>query len=161
MENCLHHLDYEFDRELLLQEAKKAKLNSKPYAHTPGAEFMFKGWRIGHHTSPYIENIMKDFGVSGIGNPRFYWMEPFTKIPTHTDDGTECSLNFVLTDNAAPIILNDETYCYRAVLLNTTVPHSVVNNEHERIMLKISIFDKTYEEVLSNIPLELLSHTGA
>ena len=159
MKKYLHHLDYDVDRALLLQEAKKAKLDSKPYAHTPGSEFMFNGWRIGHYTSNYIEKIMKDFGVSG--KPRFYWMEPFTRIPTHTDDGTECSLNFVLTENAAPIIIDGETYCYRNVLLNTTVPHSVVNNEHERIMLKISIFDKTYEEVLSNIPLNLLSSTGA
>lgn len=153
------HLDYEFDKELLLQQANAAKETATGYTDSRYPDIKLDDWKIGHYTSPYIEKIMKDFEV--IGKPRFYWMDPFATVPTHTDNGTQCSLNFVLTENAAPIIIGNETYCYKAALLNTTVPHSVVNNEHERIMLKISIFDKTYEEVLSNISPKLLSHTGA
>lgn len=153
------HLNYDFDKELLLQQAEEAKENAVEFSVPKYPHIQFKGWDIGHYTSPYIEKIMKDFGV--IGKPRFYWMAPFVQIPTHTDDGTLCSLNFILTENAAPITIGGEQHIYQAVLLDTTVPHSVVNEEHERIMLKISIFDKTYEEVDAKIPFKLPSSTGA
>jgi hypothetical protein len=55
----------------------------------------------------------------------------------------------LLTDTAKGFFGND--YVYTQVLLNTTLPHSVTNGATERILLKISIFDETYEQLSARI----------
>lgn len=145
----LIHLNYNIDTDQLLNEASVAQQNAKAHTDSRYPDIVFDEWLIGHHTSPYIEKIMADLEIDG--RPRFYWLKPHAVIPEHVDNGTQCSINIVLTDNAAPIIFGDKEYVYRTVLLNTTVPHSVKNNEHERIMLKISIFDETYEQLAKRI----------
>jgi hypothetical protein len=106
-------------------------------------------WLVGHHSSEYVEQVMRDFGIKG--KPRFYWLQPHAVIPEHVDNGTLCGLNFILTDQASPITFGDKDYFYEAILVNTSLPHSVINNEHERIMFKISIFDETFEQVAEKI----------
>lgn len=154
MKNYIRYLDYNFDKELLLKQAADAKVHAMPYTDVRYPELKFPDWHIGRHNSEYIEKIMHDFGING--SPRFYWMKPFAVVPRHTDNGTKCSLNFILTDNAAPIKIGSlnagQHYSYKAALLNTTIPHSVTNNHEERIMLKISIFDEFFETVDERIP---------
>jgi hypothetical protein len=145
----LTHLAYPVDKQRLLDEAKLARPKSKAYTDSRYPDMVLDDWLIGHHTSEYITEIMGDFGV--IGRPRFYWMKPYAVIPEHTDNGTLCSINIILTEQAAPITIGGEQYFYDMILLDTTVPHSVVNNEHERIMLKISIFDEDYHSLVSRI----------
>jgi hypothetical protein len=142
-------LDYPIDKEKLLTEAIEAKQNSKPYTDSRYPELYMEDWLIGHYNSEYINNIMNDFGVEG--KPRYYWMKPHAIIPEHVDNGTQCSLNFVLTENASPITIGGIDYYYDSILLNTTIPHSVTNNSSERIMLKISIFNESYEELAKRI----------
>ena len=142
-------LDYPLDKERLLEDAIEAKKNSKPYTDSRYPDLHMEDWLIGHYNSEYITQIMNDFNIEG--KPRYYWMKPHAVIPEHVDNGTQCSLNFVLTDNASPITINDMQYYYTAILLNTTIPHSVINNEYERIMLKISIFNESYEDLAKRI----------
>ena len=96
---------------------------------------------------------MQDFEV--IGSPRFYWLEPFANIPKHIDNGTQCSINLIITENPAPITIEGVDYTYLQALLNTTLPHSVQNGASERIMLKISIFDETYESLSERIKFKI------
>jgi hypothetical protein len=142
-------LDYPLDKERLLKDAIEAKKNSKPYTDSRYPDLYMEDWLIGHYNSEYITRIMNDFNIEG--KPRYYWMKPHAVIPEHVDNGTQCSLNFVLTDNASPITIDNREYYYTAILLNTTVPHSVINNEYERIMLKISIFNESYEDLAKRI----------
>lgn len=150
MTDPILHLDYDLDKQLLLTQAEEAKLTATPYTDSRYPGRKLEDWYIGHYNSDYIQKIMNDFGVEG--KPRFYWLEPFAVIPEHVDNGTTCSLNFILTDNPAPIDIGGCLYMYEQILLNTTVPHSVTNFETERVMLKISIFDKTFEDLASTIP---------
>jgi hypothetical protein len=106
-------------------------------------------WLVGFHSSEYVDQIMKDFDV--VGKPRFYWLQPHAVIPEHVDNGTLCGLNFILTDQASPITFGEKEYYYESILVDTTLPHSVNNNEHERIMFKISIFNETFEQVAEKI----------
>jgi hypothetical protein len=145
----LIHLDYKIDKLKLLKESSLAKINSKGYIDPRYPDLTLEDWKIGHYTSHYIEKIIKDFDV--IGKPRFYWLNPYAKIPEHIDNGTLCSINIILTDSAAPIVINNKEYKYNLALLNTQVPHSVNNNEIERIMLKISIFNETFDNLASRI----------
>jgi len=143
------HLNYQLDKQQLLQEALQVKSLATGYTDSRYPNLKMDDWLIGHASSPYIEKIMTDFGVAG--KPRFYWLKPFAVIPEHIDNGTLCGLNFILTDNASPISYGDKDYFYESVLIDTTKPHSVKNNETERIMFKISIFNETFEQVAAKI----------
>jgi hypothetical protein len=143
------HLNYKVNKIKLLEEANIAKIFAKGYTDSRYPELKLEDWLIGHYTSDYIQEIMYDLEING--KPRFYWLLPNSVIPEHVDNGTQCSVNIVLTDYAAPISINGTDYEYQTILLNTTIPHSVKNNKYERIMLKISIFDETFNEVASRI----------
>lgn len=143
------HLNYEIDKQRLLNEAAIIKHTSVGYTDSRYPNLKMNDWLIGYHDSEYTEHIMKDFGV--IGKPRFYWMKPHAVIPEHVDNGTLCGLNFILTEHASPITFQTKDYIYESALVNTALPHGVKNNQHERIMFKISIFNETFEQVASRI----------
>ncbi len=143
------HLNYKIDKQCLLNEAAAIKYKAVGYTDSRYPDLSMDDWLVSHHTSKYVEKIMSDFKVTG--KPRFYWLQPHAVIPEHVDNGTLCGLNFILTDQASPISFGDQHYFYESILVNTTMPHSVINNEHERIMFKISIFDETFEQVASRI----------
>lgn len=138
------HLNYKLDINEVLRSAEKAKSLSYDYTDSryPGHNFDY--WKISKYNDDYIQQIITDFGVNG--NPRFYWLKPFTKLPIHVDNGTKCSINFVLSDGAAPITYDGVDYFYKQALINTSIPHGVTNGPNERLLLKLSIFDKSYEE---------------
>jgi hypothetical protein len=144
----LIHLDYPLDKNLLWETANSVKSHSVDYVD-PRIERTIKHWKIVKHTSTYIEQIINDFGVGG--SPRFYWLLPYTRLGTHTDNGTTCSINLILNENPAPVTMQNVDIFYTQALLNTTVPHSVTNGPEERVLLKISIFDKTFNEVAQKI----------
>lgn len=106
-------------------------------------------FKISKYTSEYIERIMQDLGVNG--SPRFYFQDPDSFLDWHTDINTLCSVNMVLSKDPAPISFRDGDMFYHQALLNTTIPHAVKNGKSERILLKISIFDQTFEEVADTI----------
>ena len=145
----LIHLNYIVDKKRLLEESESFRKQAVAYTDSRYPELKLEDWLIGRGTTDYIDKIIKDFNVKG--KPRFYYLKPFAVIPEHVDNGTMCSLNFVLTENASPIIFGEKEYFYESVLLNTTVPHKVVNNQYERVMLKISIFEETFEQVANRI----------
>lgn len=146
-------LHYPLDTASLLQSAANARLYAEPYTDSRYPDLKKEDWYIGRYTDVHIDKIMQDFEVEG--SPRFYWLEPFATIPQHVDNGTQCSINLIITENPAPITIEGVDYTYHQALLNTTLPHSVSNGETERIMLKISIFDETYESLSERIKFKI------
>jgi hypothetical protein len=144
----LLHLDYLLDKSALWEIANGLRSQATNYVD-PRINQTIKNWMVIKHTSPYIEKIISDFGVGG--SPRFYWLEPNSRLATHVDNGTKCSINLILNDNPAPVTILNTDMIYTQALLNTSLPHSVTNGPEERVLLKISIFDKTFEEVSSCI----------
>jgi len=143
------HLNYKIDKKKLLKEAEEIRPSAMGYTDSRYPELKMDDWLVGHHNSAYVDQIMKDFDITG--KPRFYWLQPHAVIPEHVDNGTQCGWNFILTEGASPIMFGDTEYYYESILVDTTKPHSVKNNEHERIMFKISIFDETFEQVAEKI----------
>lgn len=143
------HLNYPLDKDKLLVVADSVKDIAKPYTD-PRYEKTLDTWLILKYSNDYIEKIMKDFGV--VGSPRFYWQEPNSVLPMHVDNNTTCSINFVLTDSPAPVTVEDTDYVYEQAVLDTTKLHGVNTNDEERILLKISIFDESYEDLIKRIP---------
>jgi len=142
-------IDYNIDKESFLKVANELKKNSKPYTDDRYPGYSHDKWSIEKYEGQLANKIMMDFGVFGKG--RFYWLEPFAEIPEHVDNKTLCSLNFILSDEAAPITINGKEYFYEQCLLDTQQPHSVTNGPKERIMFKISIFSESYDEVLKRL----------
>lgn len=153
MNNLFVNLNYPLDIDLFLKSAEKARQMSAPYTDSRYPGLVMDTWHIGHYTDEHIEKLMDDFEVKG--KPRFYWTAPNSVIPEHVDNGTTCSLNFILSKDPAPITFNGNDYFYSQVLLNTTIPHSVTNGAEERILLKISIFDETFEHLAERIKFKL------
>lgn len=142
-------LNYPIDKVTLLKDAEIARLSAAGHTDSRYPTFLANEWKKSIYSSPTIEQMMKDLNV--IGSPRFYFQEPFYMVPRHTDNGTTCSFNFILTEDPAPIIFDDGEIVYSQALLNTTIPHSVVNGPEERILLKISIFDTPFDVVAAKL----------
>lgn len=106
----------------------------------------------------YADEIMEDLGLIDFVTdyrPRFYLLKANTILKKHVDFGTQCSLNFVLSDNAAPVTFEDTNkFYYSNSLFNTSLAHEVVNGPEDRILFKISIFDRTFEEIRDRIKLK-------
>jgi len=128
---------------------EKAKLLSEPYKDPRYPDYKFDYWKIKHYTDDNIEKIISDFGI--MAKPRFYWLKENSSLPLHVDNGTSCSINFVLSPNAAPVLYSGTQYFYKQALINTSIPHGVKNGPYERLLLKLSIFDKTFEEMATSI----------
>lgn len=154
MTEYLTLLNYPLDTRVLLESAAKSKLQAESYTDSRYPDYQFDYWRIGHYIDEHIEKIMTDFEVTG--KPRFYWLKSNAYLPTHVDNGTTCSINFILSDNPSPVTFNRKNYLYKQALLNTSTPHSVFNTSSERILLKISIFDETYKQLAQRIKYKLL-----
>lgn len=142
-------LNYPLDKTLLIREAEIFKELAESYTDPryPGKEL--DNWLIYRHSSDYSKKIMDDFEIEG--KARFYWLSANTVLPEHVDNNTTCSINFVLSDDAAPVNIQGKDYFYKQALLNTTIPHSVRNGNAERILFKISIFDKSFKDIASRI----------
>jgi hypothetical protein len=145
----LVYLDYPLDKARLLQDSIDAQKVSIPYQDPRYPEYQFDYWAISRYTSEYIQQIMQDFEVNG--KPRFYWLKENSKLPEHVDNGTTCSINFVLSNNLSPVTFGDNDYMYSMALLNTSIPHSVTNGDTERLLFKISIDTESFEELAARI----------
>jgi hypothetical protein len=142
----LLHLDYVVDRALLLRDVEKYRNFFIPHRRSREGNFQNVPYR-----SDYLDEIIRDIGIPNVGHTSFYRLLPNTILPTHVDwGGTLCSVNFVLSDNPSPITIRGRDYLYMNALLDTTAPHSVVNNSSERLLLKISS-TAPYKEVADTI----------
>jgi hypothetical protein len=119
------------------------------------------------HTMIHELNLDKCERVS----PRYYYLPGGQYLPNHSDDDTTCAVNFILSkdyvgvsiggDMGAPIIEGaqyGEQYHYSQGVLDTTQIHGIDNREcsEERVLLKISIFGTTYQQVCNLIPKEYI-----
>ena len=158
---ALTHLHYPLDVKKCLKIASKAYINAEEYTDNSGVYKPGQSidhWLVGRHQHEYFDLVMKDLNIKG--RPRFYWLEADTVLDEHVDFNTTCSVNFVLSENAAPVTVGGQDFFYKQGLLNTTIPHSVTNSGTERILLKFSIFDVSYEDVLKLIPSEYLGESN-
>ena len=94
-----------------------------------------------------IHRILEYVTESKDIRPRFYRQKKNFEIPPHKDLNTTCAVNFLVSQEPGPITFTDigDIY-YKVALLNLQQEHSVKKSEGERILLKFSFFDVSYEE---------------
>ena len=73
---------------------------------------------------------------------------PNSEVPFHSDYAkVRCAINFVLSENAEPIVFKDhKSINYKCALIDITKKHRVPASKTERLLLKFNIFDKEYED---------------
>ena len=157
----LFDLNISIDRDWCLQVYKRAFENAETY--TDNVHQPFDNWKISRLKSfDYADDIMEELNLIDFVSDyrsRFYLLEKNAVLGTHVDVGTQCSLNFILCDKPAPVTFEDtENFYYQNCLFNTSIPHSVINGNEDRVLFKISIFDKTFDEVRYRIKQRNLSN---
>ena len=170
----LWKFDYEFDRERLLQEAKEGDF-FQPFTDLGNqSNEEFVGWLVKNphlkakvskfyenlrvHVKnadkcPYALEIAKHItDLTGTKAwARFYYQKKGHRLGLHTDRGTNCSINFVLTKDPDPIYFeNNEQIYYTVGLLNTTEKHAV-HATKDRYLFKLSFVNATFEEIKNQL----------
>lgn len=150
----LVELEYPLDTAELLREANNLR-GYKPFIAYEG---VITSWLTKTSDTGYSKEVADAFAKLVQSNDyqaRFYRQAPGYFLDFHKDYGTQCSLNVLLSENADPITFESGDVSYRTALLNTQALHAVKNTTTTRILFKVSIMDRTYDEVK-----ELLTSKG-
>ena len=71
---------------------------------------------------------------------------------------TLCAVNHIVSDRYAPLIIEGQEYMYKTAVFNTQREHHVVNNGYEaRVLIKLSFFDLSYEDLVKRLQHQLVS----
>ena len=139
----IHIFNYSFDEEEITRKYFDTKFEC--YKDSRWDKFNEK-WQIAKVDKwDYADKLCQDLGING--RPRFYYLGSGQQLLPHVDNGTKCSINFILGDDYAPIVVDGNKYMYKSCLLNCQVVHSVPAYHEHRRLFKLSIFDKSYDEV--------------
>ena len=141
----------DYNRELILQECDEAVF--EPYVDPKSGKTMHF-WMICRDVGPYTkeinERMCKTLDVQC--HPRYYVLKDQFEIPWHTDRGTKCAINMILSTDRDPIWFRkndvEKSYEYSFSLIDVQTEHRVAAVTEARQLFKMSIFDKSYEEVL-------------
>ena len=155
MDNNVFEFTYIFDTHKLLDQATDQ--NGYEYFTDPATNEVLTFWKIKRIDSGYGKEISDYFSkILGCDvRPRFYIQESKNDLGWHTDRGTQCSINFVLSESSEPVSFRDGDYWYKLALLNVQNEHAVLNPKTDRVLFKLSIFDKTYYDVKDILKKEL------
>jgi hypothetical protein len=142
--------DFDFNKSALLDFWKQNRDNTQPYSDKRFGRFVMNNWRILNNIElEYADKLNKYFDIDTI--PKFYVLKANTILFPHTDQDTTCSINFLLSEGAAPVRFGENEYYYRTALLNTTRTHSVDKYPKDRILFKLSVKDEDFSIVKQKI----------
>lgn len=146
----LIELEYPLDKDTLLREANSMR-GYKPFVAKEG---IISAWLIKNSDVGYAKEVADAFGKlvgSNDYQARYYRQAPGYFLNFHKDYGTQCSLNVLLSENADPITFEQGDVYYRTALLNTQSLHAVKNTTCTRVLFKVSILDRTFDEVAKSL----------
>lgn len=147
----LTEIDYEYDKKMLLREAEDRE-GYEPFVD-PKTGTVIKEWLIKRDVSGYGRTICDEFmRILNVPiKPRFYIQEKGFTLPPHVDRGTTCAINFVLSTKRDPITFHTDwgymRYTYETAIVDVTQRHEVTASSEDRLLFKMSIFDKSFDEV--------------
>lgn len=147
----VHHLNYQFPKETLLQEYEKLFADRTEIQEPDNKRF--NGFYLMWNTD-VTKNIAKEF-VDYYNIPykyivNFLYIEPNGYLPWHIDqENSMCAINCILTKDPVAIKFKDGEYYYDTALVDVKSLHSVENNDLPRILFRITFQDEeaTYENI--------------
>tara|TARA_Y200000002_G_scaffold271746_1_gene226275 strand:+ start:272 stop:739 length:468 start_codon:yes stop_codon:yes gene_type:complete len=148
----IHEIDYEYDTRALRLEAEDMK-GYEPFVDPKNGNVIDK-WLIKREVTGYARWLSSTFEkmLDTAIKPRFYIQEKGFTLPFHRDRGTTCAVNFILSTSRDPIRFKTEwgvnSYQYTTAIVDVSREHEVRASSQDRYLFKLSIFDKSYEEVV-------------
>jgi hypothetical protein len=161
----LVHIDYKFDTQSLYKEYSKNRDKFVEHANIPKEyKEAFKDFKIlkAQAGLPVLESqflkFITTYDLQGHDiRPRYYLCEAGGKFPAHKDMKTLCAVNHILSDRYAPLIIEGDEYQYETAVIDLQREHYVDNYGYEeRMLMKLSFFDLSYEELLSKLSSSLV-----
>ena len=171
MQNMLTELELEYDKNKILEEMKDLEFHpfnelgpdGKGKTKIPKSSWFYKPstWLQVHIKEEDLDITseikmlyvqLRDLLKTEDIRARFYKQAPNTEVPMHSDRGTKCCVNIMLSDNYAPITFEESgDHFYKCALLNIQKQHSVKSHDKERVLIKFSIFDVEYNEAVKRM----------
>ena len=148
----LYEIDYDYDRKLLYRECTDGE-GYEPFID-PKTGTPIEKWLIKRDVTGYGRMITEEFEkrLDVSIKPRFYIQETGFTLPYHRDRSTTCAINFILSTPRDPITFrqgyNTFHFKYKTAIVDVTQEHMVTAMTSDRYLFKLSIFDKSYEEIL-------------
>jgi len=161
----IKHLNYKFETGKMFDEYFKNIDHFTEHEDIPDEykkEFKsFKYLRADRHDLPILtaecKRFVDHFGLHGYDiNPRYYLCEAGGRFPPHKDMKTLCAVNHILSDRYAPLVIEGDEYLYKTAIIDLQREHHVVNYGYEaRMLLKLSVFDLSYEDMIAKLSTSL------
>ena len=159
MNPYITHLSYKVDKERLLKIANEKRIQQDGGVYKPTREefsYLKKDVSVVEFIDDeYATQIINDLQLIGMCIPKMGWLKPHAHLTEHVDYETLASINFLLSDDPAPVTCSNIDHYYTAAVLNTQAPHAVKNGDTERILFRIAILEETYESLVARIPYKI------
>lgn len=146
----------DFDYDIFLKEYNKIKDHEVGYSRGGRSA---PHWRVIRDKNlnsklsyDYAESLKRKYNILGKTNVSFYRLLANETLPWHIDTNTKCAINFILNGDASPISYRSGDYTYKQALIQTNIEHMVANQNKDRILYKISIFDMDFKDVALLLP---------
>lgn len=144
----LVHINYPLDKDLILGYVQEQEANFKAYTDTR-YNITLDFWKSINCDNEYINRVIQDLNIDC--KPRIYKQLPYSYLEPHTDNITECAINFVIKGDDSPICIQGVEYHYKQAIVNTRELHSVRTGTTERILLKLSIYNEKYVDLVERL----------
>jgi len=146
----IYKFNFNYDRIALLNDLKNTKLYDNNSYDDPYNPAWLKGLALDNcKEANRIKNKLKY-----VKDAVFFVQPANTVINPHTDNLCKCSLNILLNDADAPIIIEGEEFFYRCALINVNkYEHEVPASNKDRLLLRYT-FSEPFEIIkplLSNL----------
>ena len=141
--------DVQYDRLLLLEESMDRDYESFVDSKTG---LVFDEWLVCRDIGPIGSRVAGSFEkiLETSVSPRYYIQRKGMRLPFHCDRGTMCAVNLILNESQDTIEfrVNDRIYenRYESALIDTQTEHQVVTVKGDRILFKMSILDKSFND---------------
>lgn len=159
--------DYKFDDELLWDEYRRLKDEIEPkfnfYVDGEEKSYTIPGFRVlgsqtyGEDTDSRLikeaGKFVKHLGIDDEYIALFLWMDKGFHLPWHIDDvkGCRSNVNYLLSSIPQPVEFRDGKYEYKLAALDVMREHQVVNQDEERVLMRISFKTLEYGELVDYI----------
>ena len=146
----IYKFNFNFDNNLLLNELKITTLYDNSVYNDPHNPVWLKGRAL---DNCFEANRIKE-ELQYVIHTVFFVQPANTVINPHKDNLCKCSLNILLNDADAPIIIEGEEFFYRCALINVNkYEHEVPASNKDRLLLRYT-FSEPFEIIkplLSNL----------
>lgn len=148
----LKNINHNIDTKRLESQARD--MDGYEIFSDPKSGTILHNMLIKKNVTGYAADLTEEFRkILGIEiRPRFLIQKKGYTLPFHTDRGTTCAVNFILSTSRDPIRFETDTgyssYQYKQAIVDVSQRHEVTALKEDRYLFKLSIFDLDYNEVI-------------